>query len=82
MRFQSVLEFHIIEAYTAGQFSTKISVSQYKRTGHPVERDKYIQAKCPKEHSQRGVYKNQWSAEKVALLIDFNKKIPCGETCQ
>jgi len=67
---------------TAGQFSTKISLHQYKRAGHPAEHKEYIQAKCPKEHSQKGVYKIQWSAEKVALLIDLNKKIPCGEKCQ
>lgn len=76
------LELHITEAYTAGQFGTKTSLSQYKRTGHPIEHDKYIEAERPKERSQRGAYKNQWSAEKVVLLIDLNKKNPCGEKRQ
>lgn len=52
------LELPTTEACTAGQFSTKISLSQYKRTGQPVEHGKHIQAKYPKEHIQRGVYKN------------------------
>lgn len=52
------LELPITEACTAGQFGTKISLSQYKRTGQPVEHGKHTQAKCPKEHIQRGVYKN------------------------
>lgn len=51
------LELYITEACTAGQLGTKISLFQCKRMGHPVENDKYTQAKCLQEPSQRGACK-------------------------
>lgn len=64
------------------RLSTKIRVSQNERTDHSIEHSKHIQTECPNKCSQRGIYKKEGLAEKVALLTELDKKIPSGEKHQ